>query len=99
MRYRIEYSPATVSHMKVLNAAQRATVLDGVDRQLSANPTVATRNRKPMRPNSIAPWELRLGVLRVYFDVFSEPEPVVVVLAVGVKERNAVRIGNKVIQL
>ena len=99
MRYRIEYSPAAVTHIEVLSTSQRTAVLDGVDRQLSANPTVVTRNRKPMRPNSIAPWELRLGSLRVYFDVFSEPEPLVVVLAVGVKERNAVRIGNKVVEL
>jgi hypothetical protein len=52
-----------------------------------------------MRPNPVAPWELRLGSLRVYFDVVIEPEPVVVVLAVGVKERNAVRIGRAVINL
>jgi hypothetical protein len=57
-----------------------------------------TRNRKPMRPN-LAPWELRLGNLRVYVDVVIDPEPVVVVLAVGVKERNAVRIGKAVINL
>jgi hypothetical protein len=60
---------------------------------------VETRNRKPMRPNPLAPRELRLGILRVYFDVVIEPEPVVVVLAVGVKERNAVRIGRTVINL
>jgi hypothetical protein len=60
---------------------------------------VETRNRKPMRPNPLAPWELRLGSLRVYFDVVIEPEPVVVVLAVGVKERSAVRIGKAVLDL
>jgi hypothetical protein len=32
-------------------------------------PTLETRNRKPMRPNPIAPWELRIGHLRVYFEV------------------------------
>jgi len=51
-----------------------------------------------MRPN-LAPWELRLGNLRVYFDVVIDPEPVVVVLAVGVKERNAVRVGKAVMDL
>lgn len=60
---------------------------------------VETRHRKPMRPNPLAPWELRLGNLRVCFDIVSEPEPVVVVLAVGVKDRNAVRIGKTVIDL
>ena len=63
------------------------------------DPRVETRNRKPMRPNPLAPWELRLGSLRVYFDVVIEPEPVVVILAVGVKERNSVPIGKAVIDL
>jgi hypothetical protein len=74
-------------------------VLDGVARHLSADPMVETRRRKPMRPNPLAPWELRLGNLRVYFDIVIEPEPIVVVLAVGVKERNAVRIGKKALEL
>lgn len=52
-----------------------------------------------MRPNPIAPWELRIGDLRVYYDVEEEPEPVVYIRAVGVKERNRVRIGKEVIEL
>lgn len=52
-----------------------------------------------MRPNPLAPWELRIGTLRVYYDVEDEPEPVVYVRAVGVKERNRVRIGSEVIEL
>ncbi|HEX9689756.1 MAG TPA: hypothetical protein VGB47_11880 [Thermoanaerobaculia bacterium] len=60
---------------------------------------VETRNRKPMRLNPIAPWELRLGNLRVYFDIVTEPDPVVVVLAIGIKDRNALRIGKEAIEL
>jgi hypothetical protein len=52
-----------------------------------------------MRPNPIAPWELRLGNLRVYFDFVNEPNLVILVLAVGVKDRNVVRIGKKAIEL
>jgi len=82
-----------------LTARQQSIVLDGVTKYLSVDPMVETRNRKPMRPNPLAPWELRLGNLRVYFDIVSEPEPVVVVLAVGIKDRSAVRIGKSVIEL
>jgi len=52
-----------------------------------------------MRPNPVAPWELRIGSLRVYYDVEEEPESVVYVRAVGVKERNRVRIGKEVMEL
>lgn len=52
-----------------------------------------------MRPNPVAPWELRIGNLRVYYDVEEEPEPTVVILAVGKKERNRVRIGREIVDL
>ena len=52
-----------------------------------------------MRPNPLAPWELRIGNLRVYFDVEEEPERIVHIRAVGIKQRNRVRIGNEVIDL
>lgn len=74
-------------------------VLDTVERKLQRQPDVETRNRKPMRPNPIAPWELRIGDLRVYYDFEVEPEPVVYIRAVGIKQRNKVRIGKEVIEL
>jgi mRNA-degrading endonuclease RelE of RelBE toxin-antitoxin system len=74
-------------------------VLDRVEKQLAYEPSAETRNRKPMRPNPLAPWELRIGTLRVYYDVVEDPEAVVLVRAVGVKDRNAVRIGRKEILL
>lgn len=30
-----------------------------------------------MQPNPVAPWELRVGTLRVYYDVEEEPDTVV----------------------
>jgi hypothetical protein len=73
--------------------------LDTVDEQLTRQPTIETRNRKPMRPNPMAPWELRIGDLRVYYDVAETPEQVVHIRAVGIKDRNVIRIGGKEIDL
>ena len=97
--YRIEFSPEAENHLRELTSRQQATVLDAVEEQLQHEPTEETRNRKPMRPNPIAPWELRIGDLRVYYDVETEPEQIVFVRAVGIKERNRVRIGKEVIEL
>ncbi|HSN89027.1 MAG TPA: hypothetical protein VL025_19845, partial [Thermoanaerobaculia bacterium] len=97
--YRIEYSPETIGHLKGLTAGQRTTVLDAVDEQLAHQPTVETRNRKPMRPNPLALWELRIGELRVYYDVDDKPHPTVYIRAVGIKDRNRVRIGNQEVEL
>ena len=77
-------------------------VLDAVDGHLVTEPTVETRNRKPMRPNPLAPWELRVEHLRVYYDVYDVGEgrdPTIVVWAIGIKDREQVRIGGEVIDL
>ena len=99
MRYRIEYSSVAERHIAVLISRQQRIIVNAIERQLAFLPTKATRNRKPMNPNPIAPWELRVGDLRVYYDVLDPPEAVVPVLAVGVKRHNRVFIGDEEIQL
>jgi mRNA-degrading endonuclease RelE of RelBE toxin-antitoxin system len=99
MPYRIIFSPAAEEHLSRLTARQRAIALNSVDEQLSHQAAVETRNRKPLRANPIAPWELRVGILRVYYDVSEEPEPTAEIQAVGVKRGNQVYIGGKAINL
>jgi mRNA-degrading endonuclease RelE of RelBE toxin-antitoxin system len=83
----------------VLTARQRAIVFDAVDEQLAHQPTVETRNRKPMRPNPLATWELRIGDLRVYYEISEDADEVVTIVAVGLKERDRVLIGGKEFKL
>ena len=97
--YRIDYSPEAVDHVERLTARQSATVIDVVARGLTHEPTVPTRQRKVLRANAVAPWELRIGNLRVYYEVKAEPEPLVVVKAIGVKDRNRVLIGGEEVEL
>ncbi|MEG4308950.1 MULTISPECIES: type II toxin-antitoxin system RelE/ParE family toxin [unclassified Microcoleus] len=99
MSYQIEYADAAIEHLKFLTTRQQRTVLDTVDEQLKYEPLVETRNRKPMEPNSLATWELRIGNLRVYYDVEENTVAVVYIQAVGVKNRNRVRIGQEEIEL
>lgn len=80
-------------------ARQSATVLDVVARSLTHEPIVPTRQQKVLRANAVAPWELRIGDLRVYYEVRDDGERVVVVKAVGVKERNRVLIGGEEVEL
>lgn len=97
--YRVDYSPEAADHLEGLTARQSATVLDVVARQLSHEPTHATRRRKLLRANPVALWELRIGALRVYYDVEEDPDRVVVVKAVGIKDRDRVRIGGEEVEL
>lgn len=102
MAYTIRFDDETNDHFARLTARQRTTVLRAIERQLVHQPAVETRNRKRMeadKPGFIAPWELRVaGELRVYYDVQDGPPPIVLVAAVGVKDRNRVRIGDREIE-
>jgi mRNA-degrading endonuclease RelE of RelBE toxin-antitoxin system len=93
--YRIEYSPECEDHFRALTTRDRAVVLDAVVEQLAHQPTVETRHRKRMRPNPLAPWELRIGDLRVYYDVEDDPEPVVHIRAIGAKDHGVVRVEGR----
>jgi mRNA-degrading endonuclease RelE of RelBE toxin-antitoxin system len=97
--YEIEFAESVQTHFRALTARERATVLDTIERQLLHEPLKETRHRKPLRPNPIAPWELRVGPLRVFYDVTGGETGVVRILAVGRKRRSAVIIGGKEIQL
>jgi len=83
-----------------LTARQRSAVLSAIEIQLTHQPTTQSRNRKPMDPDKrfyVAPWELRVRDLRVYYAVSETPQRVVVVMAVGVKVRERVLIAGKAI--
>ena len=99
MAYAIEIARSVLAQLEALSGAERARVLDGIERQLAHEPLRETRNRKPLRPNPIAPWELRLGALRVFYDVSETGWRIVHVLAIGKKVRNIVRIGGQEIKL
>lgn len=88
-----------MAQLEALSGAERAWVLDGIERHLAREPLRETGNRKPLRPNPIAPWESRLGALRVFYDVSETGRKIVHVLAIGKKVRNIVRIGGQEIKL
>ena len=98
MAYRIEFTPEADDHFAKFTARDRSTLADAIERQLVHQPTVATRNRGRMEPNPIAQYRLRVGEMRVYYDVL-EARRIIKVKAIGVKNRNRVFVGGKEIRL
>ena len=84
MPYRIDYSAEALDHFRGLTANQRALVDEAIEAQLRHQPTVETRNRKRLRANPRADWELRVRNLRVYYKVPEAVEPVVLIQAIGI---------------
>ncbi|HEY9610906.1 type II toxin-antitoxin system RelE/ParE family toxin [Allocoleopsis sp.] len=98
MPYRIAFSRNSLSHLRVFTAREQKIIASAVTEQLSNEPTIPTKNRKEMRPNLIAVWELRIGDFRVYYDV-DEEESIVDIRAVGIKEGNQIRIAGEIVEL
>jgi mRNA-degrading endonuclease RelE of RelBE toxin-antitoxin system len=97
--YTIEFAESVEAHFRALTARDRAVALTAISRQLLHEPLRETRNRKPLRPNPVAPWELRVGHLRIFYEVVGIDSGIVRILAVGQKQRNALMIGGKEIRL
>jgi mRNA-degrading endonuclease RelE of RelBE toxin-antitoxin system len=97
--YRIEFTPKAREHFATFAARQRARLRDGIRKQLTHQPTVETRHRKPLRPNTLAGFRLRIQDLRVYYDVVEGPDPLTLVQAIGIKVRNRVFVGGEEIEL
>jgi mRNA-degrading endonuclease RelE of RelBE toxin-antitoxin system len=98
MAFTIDFSPRARDNLKGLRKRDQQIILDAIALQLSDQPDRPARNRKPLEENSLAPWELRAGDFRVFYDVDREEE-LVVIVAVGQKMHNVLRIGGEEIEL
>ena len=99
MAYTIAFAQSVREQLLTLTARQRITVLDAIEEQLSHQPLVETKHRKVLRPNPVAPWELRAGYFRVFYDVSADEPDTVRVLAVGRKRGDKLYIGSQEISL
>ena len=99
MAYTIEFAESVRAQLRALPARQRSTILDSIERHLIHEPLVEARNKKPLRPNPVAPWELRIGDLRVFYEVALDQPDTVRILAVGQKRGNKLYIAGKEIAL
>src|SRR6266508_3797173 len=73
--YDVDFVEESIEELRGLRANERRRVLDEIDQQLRANPAMVTRRRK-MLGGVIPPWDqvrpvwqLRVGDLRVFYDV------------------------------
>jgi mRNA-degrading endonuclease RelE of RelBE toxin-antitoxin system len=94
MRFEIRFIPTAEEDLNYFEAWAQRIISDGIEKLLTADANVETKRRKQLRPNPLAPWELRIGDYRVFYDI---EEGIVRILAVGKKVHNDLCIrGNKV---
>jgi mRNA-degrading endonuclease RelE of RelBE toxin-antitoxin system len=95
----IELTEDAKAQLRYLPARSRSMLLTAIEAQLLHEPLLETRNRKRLRPNPLASWELRVGDLRVFYRVGEEGAKKVYILAVGEKRGNSLWIGGEEVKL
>ena len=97
MGYEIRFASSARRHLREFTVGERAGIVAAIETQLSHEPVVETRNRKRLQPNPIAPWELRVRNVRVFYEV--DQPGVVTILAVGAKRGNRLYLEGEEIAL
>jgi mRNA-degrading endonuclease RelE of RelBE toxin-antitoxin system len=98
MAFRIELNQRAHDNLNGLHKRDQRNSVDAIVGQLTHEPQRPTRNRKKLEENEVTPWELRVGDWRAFYDIDQENE-VVVILEIGQKTHNTLRIGGEEIDL
>jgi mRNA-degrading endonuclease RelE of RelBE toxin-antitoxin system len=97
------YDPQIEEHLRSMEKKHLSLFRAAIREQLQFEPETETRNRKPLQQPAAfgATWELRLGPanrFRVLYVVNPERQEVLI-LAVGVKDRNRLIVGGEELKL
>jgi mRNA-degrading endonuclease RelE of RelBE toxin-antitoxin system len=97
MKFTIRLTDSAAEDLDFFDKKKRRMIADAIALFLTHDANVETRRRKPLRPNPLAPWELRIDDYRVFYELAGEDE--VKVVAVGHKEHNDLYIRGKKVEL
>jgi len=101
--YKLVYAPQVKQHLKAIEPKYFPLIRTKIETQLRLEPTVETRNRKPLKQQADfeGEWELRFGPenrFRVFYAIDVENHEVQI-LAIGVKKGNRLFIGGEEVEL
>src|SRR5438270_9082251 len=89
--FEIRFTPEAIEDIGSFRKHERKRIIEEIAIQLQHQPAQETRNRKKLRPNQLAEWELRIDRFRVFYDV-DEQGLAVKIEAVGYKKGNVLFI-------
>ncbi|MCI0638242.1 MAG: type II toxin-antitoxin system RelE/ParE family toxin [Gemmataceae bacterium] len=98
-KFTLTFAPEAIEHLDVIEPKHHGLLRRAIREQLTHHPREKTRNRKPLEQPAPfeATWELRCGPdnrFRVFYDVDTETQ-IVLILAIGVKDRSRLIIGDE----
>lgn len=84
MKFTVHLVPSADQDLDGYRAREQRIILDAIAKLLVTDADKESKKRKRLRANPLAPWELRIGPFRVFYEI--RPGRQVRVLAVGHKQ-------------
>ena len=97
MGFQVSFTPSAEADLAHFKAVNRCVIVEAIRVHLTTEAVSESRHRKRLTANPIAPWELRVGDHRVFYEI--EGDTTVTILAVGVKEHNDLFIRGRKVDL
>jgi mRNA-degrading endonuclease RelE of RelBE toxin-antitoxin system len=97
LKFQLAFTPGAELDIAYFDSTARRIIVNDIQKYLLVDANVSTRRRKPLRSNTIAPWELRVGIYRVFYEF--ESDTMVKVVAIGYKDHNDLFIRGEKVEL
>ena len=97
MKFNIEVGKSANDDLYYYDKFDQRIIVKAIIKYLQLDANIDPRKRKQLRSNPIAPWELRLGKYRIFYEIKEIQE--VRVLAIGHKEHNELFIRGKKVEI
>jgi mRNA-degrading endonuclease RelE of RelBE toxin-antitoxin system len=97
MKFEVKLVPSADEDLDFYGARDQRVIVDAIEEFLGVDADLESKKRKRLRPNPFAPWELRVGEYRVFYEITAER--LVRVLAVGHKLHNDLFIRGQRIEI
>jgi len=97
MKFEVRFVQSADQDLEFYTAREQRIILGAIGAFLEVDADVESRRRKRIRPNLLAPWELRIGDYRVFYEI--RTEGLVRVLAIGHKVHNDLFIQGKQVEI
>jgi mRNA-degrading endonuclease RelE of RelBE toxin-antitoxin system len=97
MPFQVILTPSAEADLDYFKRFEQRVVVDAARRYLRNDADVESQHRKKLRANPMAPWELRFGKYRVFYELVDVTA--VKIVAIGYKEHNDLFIRGRRVKL
>jgi mRNA-degrading endonuclease RelE of RelBE toxin-antitoxin system len=96
MAYAVIIKPNATGDIQYYRVNEQRIIIDAIKAHLRDKPDEMSKRKKRLRPNQIAPWELRIDIYRVFYEIEGMN---VHVVSVGHKVHNKLYIRGKEVDI